>query len=77
MLNEHLCQLDDVGGGPSRYAPQLCQPVEVQIASNESDEIIANDVKKSQTLDQSTQSNDFDPDEEISEDFPVPIPYDI
>ncbi|MDC3106130.1 hypothetical protein OA528_03400 [Gammaproteobacteria bacterium] len=51
--------------------------VEVQIASNESDEIIANDVKKSQTLDQSTQSNDFDPDEEISEDFPVPIPYDI
>ena len=48
-----------------------------QIASNESDEIIANDVKKSQTLDQSTQSNDFDPDEEISEDFPVPIPYDI
>lgn len=51
--------------------------VEVQIASNESDEIIANDVKESQTLDQSTQSNDFDPDEEISEDFPVPIPYDI
>ena len=51
--------------------------VEVQIVSNESDEIIANDVKKSQTLDQSTQSNDFDPDEEISEDFPVPIPYDI
>lgn len=51
--------------------------VEVQIASNESDEIIANDEKKSQTLDQSTQSNDFDPDEEISEDFPVPIPYDI
>ena len=51
--------------------------VEAQIASNESDEIIANDVKKSQTLDQSTQSNDFDPDEEISEDFPVPIPYDI
>ena len=51
--------------------------VEVQIASNESDEIIANDVKKSQTLDQSAQSNDFDPDEEISEDFPVPIPYDI
>ena len=50
---------------------------EVQIASNESDEIIANDEKKSQTLDQSTQSNDFDPDEEISEDFPVPIPYDI
>jgi hypothetical protein len=51
--------------------------VEAQIASNESDEIIANDVKKSQALDQSTQSNDFDPDEEISEDFPVPIPYDI
>ena len=51
--------------------------VEVQIASNESDEIIANDEKKSQTLDQSAQSNDFDPDEEISEDFPVPIPYDI
>ncbi|MAV86335.1 MAG: hypothetical protein CMQ80_02415 [Gammaproteobacteria bacterium] len=51
--------------------------VEAQISSNESDEIIANDVKKSQTLDQSTQSNDFDPDEEISEDFPVPIPYDI
>ena len=51
--------------------------VEVQIASNESDEIIANDEKKSQTLDQSTQSNDFDPDEEISEDFPVSIPYDI
>ena len=51
--------------------------VEAQIASNESDKIIANDVKKSQTLDQSTQSNDFDPDEEISEDFPVPIPYDI
>tara|TARA_A100000164_G_scaffold178572_1_gene158646 strand:- start:2098 stop:2325 length:228 start_codon:yes stop_codon:yes gene_type:complete len=51
--------------------------VEAQIASNEPDEIIANDVKKSQTLDQSTQSNDFDPDEEISEDFPVPIPYDI
>ncbi len=51
--------------------------VEVQIASNESDEIIANDEKKLQTLDQSTQSNDFDPDEEISEDFPVPIPYDI
>ncbi|RZO08438.1 MAG: hypothetical protein EVB02_00610 [SAR92 clade bacterium] len=51
--------------------------VEAQIASNESDEIIANDEKKSQTLDQSTQSNDFDPDEEISEDFPVPIPYDI
>ena len=51
--------------------------VEVQIASNESDEIIADDEKKSQTLDQSTQSNDFDPDEEISEDFPVPIPYDI
>ena len=51
--------------------------VEVQIASSESDEIIANDEKKSQTLDQSTQSNDFDPDEEISEDFPVPIPYDI
>ena len=51
--------------------------VEAQIASNESDEIIANDAKKSQTLDQSTQSNDFDPDEEISEDFPVPIPYDI
>jgi hypothetical protein len=51
--------------------------VEVQIASNESDEIIANDEKKSQTLDQNTQSNDFDPDEEISEDFPVPIPYDI
>tara|TARA_B100000886_G_scaffold231155_1_gene161383 strand:+ start:1032 stop:1259 length:228 start_codon:yes stop_codon:yes gene_type:complete len=51
--------------------------VEAQVASNESDEIIANDVKKSQTLDQSTQSNDFDPDEEISEDFPVPIPYDI
>ncbi|MAZ24368.1 MAG: hypothetical protein CMK41_01140 [Porticoccaceae bacterium] len=48
-----------------------------QVASNESDEIIANDVKESQTLDQSTQSNDFDPDEEISEDFPVPIPYDI
>tara|TARA_S200000501_G_scaffold80663_1_gene72454 strand:- start:2798 stop:3025 length:228 start_codon:yes stop_codon:yes gene_type:complete len=51
--------------------------VEAQIASNEPDEIIANDVKKSQTLDQSAQSNDFDPDEEISEDFPVPIPYDI
>ena len=51
--------------------------VEAQVASNESDEINANDVKKSQTLDQSTQSNDFDPDEEISEDFPVPIPYDI
>ena len=51
--------------------------VEAQISSNESDEIIANDEKKSQTLDQSTQSNDFDPDEEISEDFPVPIPYDI
>lgn len=51
--------------------------VEAQIAGNESDEIIANDEKKSQTLDQSTQSNDFDPDEEISEDFPVPIPYDI
>ena len=51
--------------------------VEAQIASNKSDEIIANDVKKSQTLDQSPQSNDFDPDEEISEDFPVPIPYDI
>ena len=31
--------------------------VEAQIASNESDKIIANDVKKSQTLDQSTQSN--------------------
>ena len=51
--------------------------VEAQIASNESDEIIANDEKKPQTLDQSTQSHDFDPDEEISEDFPVPIPYDI
>ena len=51
--------------------------VEAQIASNKSDEIIANDVKKSQTLDQSPQSSDFDPDEEISEDFPVPIPYDI
>ena len=51
--------------------------VEAQIASNESDEIIANDMKKSQTLDQSTQSNDFDPDEEISEVVPVPIPYDI
>ena len=51
--------------------------VEAQIAGNESDEIIANDVKKSQALDQSTQSNDLDPDEEISEDFPVPIPYDI
>ena len=51
--------------------------VEAQVATNESGEIIANDVKKSQTLDQSTQSNDFDPDEEISEDFPVPIPYDI
>ena len=51
--------------------------VEAQIASNESDEIIENDVKKSQTLNQSTQSNDFDPDEEISEDFPVLIPYDI
>ena len=51
--------------------------VEAQVASNESDEIIANDVKKSQTLNQRTQSNDFDPDEEISEDFPVPIPYDI
>ena len=51
--------------------------VEAQVASNESDEIIENDVKKSQTPDQSTQSNDFDPDEEISEDFPVPIPYDI
>ena len=51
--------------------------LEAQIASNEPDEIIANDVKKSQTLDQSAQSNDFDPDEEISEDFPVPIPYDI
>ena len=51
--------------------------VEAQIASNEPDEIIANDVKKSQTLDQNAQSNDFDPDEEISEDFPVPIPYDI
>ena len=51
--------------------------VEAQVATNESDEIIANDVKKSQTLDQSTKSNDFDPDEEISEDFPVPIPYDI
>ena len=51
--------------------------VEAQIASNESDEIIANDEKKSQTLDQSTQSNDFDPEEEISEDFPVHIPYDI
>ena len=51
--------------------------VEAKVASNESDEIIANDEKKLQTLDQSTQSNDFDPDEEISEDFPVPIPYDI
>ena len=51
--------------------------VDAQVASSDSDEIIANDVKKSQTLDQSTQSNDFDPDEEISEDFPVPIPYDI
>ena len=47
--------------------------VEAQIASNESDEIIANDEKKSQTLDQSTQSNDFDPDEEISEDFPLSL----
>ena len=61
----------------SRLLSDENNTVEAQIASNESDEIIANDVKKSQTLDQSTQSNDFDPDEEISEDFPVPIPYDI
>ena len=29
------------------------------------------------TVNQNQKNDDFKPDEEISEDFPVPIPYDI
>ena len=49
--------------------------------AKDANEIVANKLSEQEeeqaAVNQNQKNDDFKPDEEISEDFPVPIPYDI